>query len=88
MPRYRTAYPPEFRRQMVDLVRSGRTPEELAREFEPTAQSISTWVKQAEPDAGKRIGGPTSAEREELGRFRRETHRLRQDRDILAKAAA
>jgi transposase len=39
MPRYRTAYPPEFRRQMVDLVRSGRTPEELAREFEPTAQS-------------------------------------------------
>src|ERR1700723_3195336 len=47
MPRYRTAYPPEFRRQMVDLVRSGRTPEELAHEFEPTAQSISTWVKQA-----------------------------------------
>ena len=35
MPRYRTAYPPEFRRQMIDLVRSGRTPEELAREFEP-----------------------------------------------------
>ena len=33
MPRYRTAS--EFRRQMVDLVRSGRTPEELAREFEP-----------------------------------------------------
>ena len=64
MPRYRTAYPPEFRRQMVDLVRSGRTPEELAREFEPTAQSISSWVKQ---DAGKRIDGPTSAEREELG---------------------
>ena len=60
MPRYRTAYPPEFRRQMVDLVRSGRTPEELAREFEPTAQSISTWVKQAERDAGKRIDGPTS----------------------------
>jgi transposase len=40
MPHYRIAYPPEFRRQMVDLVRSGRTPEELAREFEPTAQSI------------------------------------------------
>ena len=57
MPRYRTAYPPEFRRQMVDLVRSGRTLEELAREFEPTAQSISTWVKQAERDAGKRVDG-------------------------------
>ena len=39
MPRYRTAYPPEFRRQMVDLVRSGRTPEESARAFEPTAQT-------------------------------------------------
>src|SRR5258708_37782798 len=77
MPRYRTAYPPEFRRQMVDLVRSGRRPEELAREFEPTAQSISTWVKQAERDAGKRIDGPTSAERKELARLR-ENHRLRQ----------
>ncbi len=88
MPRYRSAYPPEFRRQIVELVRSGRTPEELAREFEPTAQSISTWVKQAERDAGKRADGPTSAEREELARLRRENHRLRQERDILAKAAA
>jgi transposase len=84
MPRYRTAYQPEFRRQMVDLVRSGRTPEDLAREFERTAQSISTWVKQADRDAGKRIDGPTSAEREELASLRRENHRLRQERDILA----
>jgi len=66
MQRYRAAYPPEFRRQMVELVRSGRTAEDLAREFEPTAQSIATWVKQAERDAGKRTDGPTSAEREEL----------------------
>ncbi len=51
---------------MVDLVRSGRTPEELAREFEPSAQSISTWVRQAERDAGKRVDGLTSAERDEL----------------------
>jgi hypothetical protein len=55
---------------MVDLVRSGRTPEEPAREFEPTALLISTWVKQAERDAGKRVDGPTSAEREEPGRLR------------------
>ena len=61
---------------------------ELAREFEPTAQSISTWVKQAERDVGKRTDGPTSADREELARLRRENHRLRQERDILAKAAA
>jgi transposase len=80
--RYRPAYPPEFRRQLVELVRSGRTPDELAREFEPTAQSIS--MKQA---AGKRADGPTSAEREELGRPRRETPRLRPERDILAKPA-
>ena len=88
MPRFRTAYPPEFRRQLVELVRSGRTPEELSREFEPTAQSIANWVKQAERDAGKRSDGPTTAEREELIRLRRENHRLRQERDILSKAAA
>ncbi len=71
MPRFRSAYPPEFRRQLVELVRSGRTPVELSREFEPTAQSIATWVKQAERDAGKRADGPTKAEREELVRLRR-----------------
>jgi transposase len=88
MPRFRSSYPPEFRRQIVELVRSGRTPEELSREFEPTAQSIANWVKQAERDAGKRSDGPTSAEREELTRLRRDNQRLRQERDILAKAAA
>jgi transposase-like protein len=55
--RYRTAYRPEFQLEMVDLVRSGRRLEELAREFEPTAQSSSTWVKQAERDAGKHVDG-------------------------------
>jgi transposase len=84
MPPLRIAYPPDCRRQMVDLVRSGRTPEELAREFEP----ISASVKQAERDAGKRVDAPTSAERKELGHLRRENHRLRQERDILAKAVA
>lgn len=88
MPKSRPPYPPEFRRQLVELVRSGRTPEELSREFEPTAQSITNWVRQAERDAGKRTDSPTSAEREELTRLRRENQRLRQERDILAKAAA
>lgn len=88
MPRFRSAYPPEFRRQLVELVRSGRTPEELSREFEPTAQSIINWVRQAERDVGQRTDGPTSAEREELIRLRRENQRLRQERDILSKAAA
>lgn len=74
---------------MVELVRSGRTPEELSREFEPTAQSIWNWVRQAERDGGRRRDdGVTSVEREELTKLRRENHRLRQERDILAKAAA
>ena len=88
MPRFRAAYPPEFRRQMVALVRSGRTPEELSREFEPTAQSIANWVRQADRDAGRRSDGATTAERDELIRLRRENQRLRQERDILSKAAA
>ena len=48
------AYPPEFRRQMVDLVRAGRNPEELSREFEPSAGAIRNWVRQADLDEGRR----------------------------------
>src|SRR3954451_20806185 len=88
MPKSHQAYAPEFRRQMVELVRSGRTPEELSREFEPTAQSIWNWVRQADRDEGRRQGAATSSEREELRRLRRENRQLRQERDILAKAAA
>lgn len=81
-------YPPEFRQQLVQLVRSGRTPEELAREFEPSAQTIRNWVAQAARDAGQRTDGLTSAEREELGQLRREVRRLKVEREILAKATA
>jgi transposase len=89
VPKFRVPYSPEFRRQMVELVRSGRTPEELSREFEPTSQSILNWVRQAERDGGsRRDGGVSSPEREELAKRRRGNHRLRQERDILAKAAA
>ena len=51
MPRTRPPYPEEFRRQMVELVRAGRTPEELAREFEPSAQTIRNWAAQFERSA-------------------------------------
>ena len=61
-----------LRTDLVELVRSGRTPEELSREFEPTAQSIMNWMKQAEHGAGKHVDGPRTAEREELSRLRRE----------------
>ena len=84
----RAPYPAVFREQMVELVRSGRSPEELAREFEPSAQSIRNWVSQADRDEGRGSDGLTSGEREELRCLRRENRRLRQEREILAKAAA
>lgn len=80
----RPPYPPEFRQQMVELVRVGRSPEELAREFEPSAQAIRNWVSQADRDEGRRSDGLTSAEREEMRRLRRENRQLRQEREILA----
>ena len=88
MARHRAAYSREFRQQMVDLVRTGRTPEELSREFEPTAQAIRNWVRQSDLDEGRRTDGLTTAEREELRRLRRENRQLREEREILAKAAA
>lgn len=88
MGRTRSPYPPEFREQILALVRSGRSPESLAREFEPTAQTIHNWVKQADIDAGVRTDGLTTGEREELRRLRREVKQLRIEREILKKAAA
>jgi transposase len=81
-------YAAEFRARMVELVRSGRTPEELSREFEPTAQSISNWVGQAERGLGAREDRLKSDEREELRRLRREVKVLREEKEILRKAAA
>jgi transposase len=76
---------------LVELVRAGRSPAELAREFEPTAQAIRNWVTQSERDAGRGDGGDggvTTPEREELTRLRRENRQLRLEREILSKAAA
>jgi transposase len=81
-------YTPEFKRQMVDLARSGRSPASLSKEFGPTAWSISLWVRQDKRDAGKGDGGLTTAEREELSRLRRENRKLKEEREILSKAAA
>jgi transposase len=81
-------YAPEFKRQMVDLVRSGRTPASLAKEFGPSAWTIGLWVKQDARNQGKGDGGLTSAEREELTRLRRENRKLKEEREILSKAAA
>ena len=70
MPSTRPPYPAVFRQQMIELVRSGRTPGELAREFEPSAQAIRNWVAQADRDAGERSDGLRTEEREELRRLR------------------
>jgi transposase len=88
MAKKQLVYTPEFRRQMVELVRAGRSPEELSREFEPTAQSIRNWVAQTDRDAGRGDGGLRTAEREELTRLKRENRQLRLEREILSKAAA
>jgi transposase len=86
MPKSRPPYPPEFRQQMLELVRAGRNPNSLAREFECSAQAIRNWVAQDAIDAGKPLPGKdglSSAEREE-----RQVRQLQMERDILAKATA
>ena len=88
MPKTRPPYPPEFRRQMVELARAGRTPRELAREFEPSYETIRNWVRQVDRDEGRSASGLTTEEREDLRRLRRENRQLRLEREILAKAAA
>ncbi len=90
-------YSPEFRRQIVELVRAGRDPVSLSREFEPSVQAIRKWVVAADRQEGRRDPKPasapagdalTTAERDELARLRRENRQLRVERDILSRAAA
>ncbi len=91
MPRGRTnkPYAPEYRTEAVRLVREGgRTPRELAADLGCSEETIRSWLKQAERDAGRRTDGLTSAERAELGRLRLENRVLRMERELLKKAAA
>jgi len=88
MPKSHRPYLPEFRQRIVELVRKGRTPQDVARQFEPSAQAIRNWVRQAERDDGRRQDGLTTTEQEELRRLRRENRTLREEREILKKAAA
>ena len=85
MPKTRPAYAPEYRRRIVELALAGRSPEDLAKEFEPSAPTIRTWVNQHRTDAGERPG-LTSDEKEELAALRRENRQLREEREILRKA--
>lgn len=91
MPKSKPPYPAEFREQIVELARVGRTPAQLSREFGVTAQTISNWVAQDARDRGKPVPGKeglSSAEREELARLRRKLRQVEQERDILVKATA
>ena len=73
---------------MVELVRAGRPPKQLSREFGCSYWSIQSWVKQADRDTGRGNGRLTSAERQELTQLKRENRQLKEEREILSKAAA
>src|SRR5262249_46018418 len=91
MGKTKAPYPAAFKQQIVELALTGRTPAELAREFEISAQSVTAWIAHAAADAGKPVRGKdvlSSAERDELARLRRKVRQLEQERDILAKATA
>ena len=88
MPTTRPPYPPQFRARLIELARTGRTTEELGRQFEPSAQTIRNWLRQADREDGRRTDGLTTEEREEVRRLRREVKTLREEREILKKAAA
>ena len=86
--RRRRYYAAEFRGRMVELVRAGRSPASLGREYEVAPQVIGRWLQQADRDEGRRSDGVTTDERTELQGLRRENARLREEREILKKAAA
>ena len=73
---------------MVELVRTGRSPESLEKEFGVTAPTIRAWMRQADRDSGARTDGLTTSERAELAELRRQNRRLMEERDILKKFAA
>jgi len=88
MARGKKTYPAEFKRRMIELVRAGRSSEELAKEFEPSANTIRNWATQADIDEGLRADGLSTAERKELRELRRKVKQLEMEREILGKAAA
>ena len=88
VPKTRPAYPPEFRREAVQMLRAGRTPRELAASLGVSEQTLRNWRRQDEADHHERTDVRTSAELEELRALRRENARLKQERDLLKRAAA
>ena len=88
MPRRRRFFPPEYKAEVVELIRStGKTVGQLARDLDLTEAAVRAWVRQADLDSGRRSDGLTSSERDELRKLRREVRELREEREILRKAA-
>ncbi len=87
MPKTRPPYDPEFRRRILELASSGRSVKSLAEEFGCTEQSIRNWQRQAGQEKGEAKAPLSLEEKEELARLRREVRVLREERDILKKAA-
>jgi transposase len=88
MPRTRPPYPPEFRAEAVELIRSGtKTIRGLSRDLGVSDQTLRNWLRQGDIDVGRRQDGLTTSEREELRRLRSENRTLRMERDLLRKAA-
>jgi transposase len=89
MPKSHAPYPPAFRAEAIRLIRSsGKPMAQIARELEVTSETLRIWMKQADIDEGLRHDGPTTEETEEVRRLRREVKTLREEREILLKAAA
>ena len=87
--RPRRSFTKEFKAEVVELVRQpGNTAGSVAPDLDLTETAVREWVKQADIDEGRRNGGLTTAEREELARLRREVRVLREERDILKRATA
>ena len=88
MPKPKPPYPDEYRLKIIGLARSGRTHESLTREFGVTSTTIRNWLRQADLDEGRRKDGLSSDEKQELTKLRREVSRLKEEQEILKKAAA
>jgi transposase len=78
----------EYRERIIELVRTGRSAESLAQEYEPTANTIRKWVAQADREEGRGDDGLSTSDREELRRLQRELTQLKMEREILAKVTA
>ena len=87
MPRSKPPYPPEFRREALELLRvSGKPVSQIAKDLDVSEQTLYVWRRQADVDAGRREG-LTTEEREELRALRKENRNLKIEKEILKKAA-